>query len=276
MKKILLSIGVVLTSISLNAQILTANDAATFGTWSVMDVDGDTYTWGVYDVAPVAHLVAQGEAAVSFSWGDPGQGAGMETALTPDNWIVSPVMDFSTMTAASLSFTVSSLEAAGSIYAAEHWAVYAATSLAGLATATALIEEDILDGGTVYAKIANLDAFAGEAVVHIAFRHYNVTDMYGLVLDDVVVSGTTSGAGINENTISATVYPNPASDVLNIKLTENATSVSILGMDGKIISTESVNSNVVVVNVSNLVSGVYFYEVVAENGTVIRNTFVKK
>lgn len=276
MKKILLSVLAVLSIATINAQILTANDAATFATWSVLDVDADTYTWGLYDVAPVAHLAAQGEAAVSFSWGDPGQGAGNESALTPDNWIVSPIMDFSTMTAASLSFTVASLEAAGSIYAAEHWAVYAATSPAGLATATALIEEDVLDGGTVYAKIANLDAFAGEAIVYIAFRHFNVTDMYGLVLDDVVVTGTTSGAGINENTISASVFPNPATDVLNIKLTENATSVSILGMDGKVISTESVNSNVVAVNVSNLVSGVYFYEVVAENGTVIRNTFVKK
>ena len=56
----------------------------------------------------------------------------------------------------------------------------------------------------------------------------------------------------------------------------NATSVSIMGMDGKVISSESVNSNSIAVNVSDLVAGVYFYEVVAENGTVVRNTFVKK
>lgn len=82
--------------------------------------------------------------------------------------------------------------------------------------------------------------------------------------------------GINENMIEASVYPNPASDVLNIKLNANATSVSIIGMDGKVISTESVNANTVAVNVSNLVAGVYVYEIVAENGEIVRNTFVKK
>ena len=82
--------------------------------------------------------------------------------------------------------------------------------------------------------------------------------------------------GVNENTFTASVYPNPASDVLNINVNANATSVSIMGMDGKVISTESVNSNSIAVNVSDLVAGVYFYEVVAENGTVVRNTFVKK
>ena len=82
--------------------------------------------------------------------------------------------------------------------------------------------------------------------------------------------------GVEENAITASVYPNPANDVLNINLSANATSVSIIGMDGKVISTEAINANTAAVNVSNLVAGVYFYEIVAENGTVVRNTFVKK
>jgi hypothetical protein len=86
----------------------------------------------------------------------------------------------------------------------------------------------------------------------------------------------TNVAGIEENSMEVSVYPNPATDVLNIQLTENASSVSILGMDGKVVSTQVVNANTATVNVSNLVSGVYFYEVVAENGTIVRNTFVKK
>lgn len=82
--------------------------------------------------------------------------------------------------------------------------------------------------------------------------------------------------GVDENAITTSVYPNPANDVLNINLSANATSVSIIGMDGKVISTEAINANTAAVNVSNLVAGVYFYEIVAENGTVVRNTFVKK
>lgn len=124
----------------------------------------------------------------------------------------------------------------------------------------------------------DLFAFAPGTVnrfVIVAFSSYNAVASPGTTL--WVDNFTTGYLGIEENEVATVVvYPNPATDVLNIKMNENATSVSIIGMDGKVISTESVNSNLVTVNVSNLVSGVYFYEVVAANGTVIRNTFVKQ
>jgi hypothetical protein len=47
-------------------------------------------------------------------------------------------------------------------------------------------------------------------------------------------------------------------------------------MDGKVVSTQNVTSNTVAVDLSNVLAGAYIYEIVAENGTVIRNTFVKK
>ena len=83
-------------------------------------------------------------------------------------------------------------------------------------------------------------------------------------------------AGVNANEVNASVFPNPAVDVLNINLSENATSVAVLGMDGKVISKEVVSSNAIAVNVADLVSGVYFYEVTTENGSIVRNTFMKK
>jgi len=82
-------------------------------------------------------------------------------------------------------------------------------------------------------------------------------------------------AGINENTVEAKVYPNPASDVLNINASNEVSSVSIIGMDGKVISTTEANGTTTSVNVAALNAGVYFYEVVTIEGTV-RNTFVKK
>jgi hypothetical protein len=81
---------------------------------------------------------------------------------------------------------------------------------------------------------------------------------------------------LTENEIVSSVYPNPASDVLNINLKASATSVSIISMDGKVVSTQNVTSNTVAVDLSNVLAGAYIYEIVAENGTVIRNTFVKK
>ncbi len=81
--------------------------------------------------------------------------------------------------------------------------------------------------------------------------------------------------GLKENAIEAVAYPNPASDVLNIKMGENVEAVSIISMDGKVVSTQVVNGTTVSVPVADLNAGVYFYEVQTANGTV-RHTFVKK
>ncbi len=94
-------------------------------------------------------------------------------------------------------------------------------------------------------------------------------------LDDINIKRL-SAAGIDENSIFASVYPNPANDVLNFDINGNATSVSIIGLDGKVYSTTSFNGNSTSVNVASLASGIYVYEIVAENGSVTRSTFVKK
>ncbi len=82
-------------------------------------------------------------------------------------------------------------------------------------------------------------------------------------------------SGINENTISVNAYPNPANSELNITMSENATSVAVISMDGKVVASQEVNGTSTTINVANLNSGVYFYEVTAENGLVVRNSFVK-
>ena len=82
--------------------------------------------------------------------------------------------------------------------------------------------------------------------------------------------------GVTESSIEAKVYPNPASTVLNIETTGFANTVSILSMDGKVISTTTMNGTTGSVNVADLTEGVYFYEVVSEDGSVVRDTFVKK
>ena len=92
-------------------------------------------------------------------------------------------------------------------------------------------------------------------------------------IDDV----TLGFAGINEKTaLTANVFPNPATDVLNVNLKENMTSVSILSMDGKVVSSQVVNGTSTTVNVSDLNSGMYMYQITTTNGEVVTNSFVKK
>lgn len=77
--------------------------------------------------------------------------------------------------------------------------------------------------------------------------------------------------GINENVISTSVYPNPTNNILNIVSSEEVANVSVVTMDGKVVA----NSTSTKVDVANLVSGVYIYQVNTAAGNVSRGTFMK-
>lgn len=275
MKKVLLSLTAISAAAGLNAQILSANVAADFGTWQIADLDGDTYTWGLYDLTGLGSAIdAQGEAAISFSWGDPGQGQGNETALTPDNLLISPAMDLSGETGTvMLSWGAGSLEDAGSAFAAEYYDVYVVADPVDVATASPVFSETLADGGQMYANSVDISSFVGQATVYVIFRHHNCTDLYTLVIDDILVENVTS---LDEASIEISAYPNPASTELTISTSGAANEVSILSMDGKVVSTQAMTGAEVTVNVADLTSGVYFYELKAADGSVVRNTFVKK
>lgn len=294
MKKILLSIGVVLSSITLNAQVVDTlteffTGTPTFYTSASGYVSGnnnyaDLAKMQLFDAA---HGVAGGGSITNLLlwapvkngstgtfraviWannaGVPGAELGSVTLpLSSVDTVAANTMIAEMAVGYNVSATFASaipIPANGSFWAGIELPASAGDSIA-LVTNT---DGDFPDGLT----------HTGEFWSDGTFHTFGDPANWNLNIAMAIFPVINFTASLNENTISATVYPNPASDVLNIKLTESVTSVSILGMDGKVLSSESVNSNLVAVNVSNLVSGVYFYEVVAENGTVIRNTFVKK
>lgn len=278
MKKQLLTIFTAVLSIaSASAQdTLFVGESQTvgFGDMSTIDADADTYGWAIGDMTGAGTTFdAQGEALTSNSWKGGGVGA-----LTPDNWVITPALDLSAYATATLTFGRSSYEVD---YAGENYSVYAVVSAdanavgTALSGATALYTELIATGDEWLTKTVDLTSVAGYANVYVAFRHHDCTDMNLLTVDDIIVSAD----GVNtvkENNLNVLVYPNPANDVVNFKLNGNATSVEIIGLDGKVYSSTSVNGNSTSVNVSELASGIYVYEIVAENGSITRNTFVKK
>lgn len=94
-----------------------------------------------------------------------------------------------------------------------------------------------------------------------------------LQVDNFAVQGVN---GVTELEFEANAYPNPATSVLNFDLDRNISSVSVIAMDGQVVSFEEFNGASASVNVANLKPGMYFYEVKAEDNSVVRNTFVKK
>ena len=278
MKKQLLTIFTAVLSIaSVNAQDTLFNASEFTGGFVNMtriSADTDTLDWTIFDLTGAGFSFdAQGEVLGSQSW------TSANGALTPDNWVISPVLDLSNYDAATLTFGRASSYAFANL--SEKYAVYAvnasdpSTLGATLAASTALFTEQIITPDNWLTKTVDLSALAGQANVYVAFRHFDCTDYELLVVDDIVVSATSS-ASIKENNLNVSVYPNPANDVVNFKLNGEATSVSIIGLDGKVYSTTSFNGNTTSVNVASLASGIYVYEIVAENGSVTRSTFVKK
>ena len=137
--------------------------------------------------------------------------------------------------------------------------------------------------GDTLALVTNTDGDFADATTHTGefwsdntFHTFGDANNWGVLIAIAAFPVVNFQAALSENELIASVYPNPASDVLNINLKANATSVSIISMDGKVVSTQNVSSNTVAVDLSNVLAGAYIYEIVAENGTVIRNTFVKK
>ncbi len=79
-------------------------------------------------------------------------------------------------------------------------------------------------------------------------------------------------SSIQENVISATVSPNPTSDVLNINAGEEVATVKIVTLDGKEVAIGTSAS----VNVSELSAGVYVYNVTTISGKIATGKFTKK
>ena len=90
-----------------------------------------------------------------------------------------------------------------------------------------------------------------------------------------VLSGT---AGIEETmNNSFDVYPNPASDLINVSFNEAFNgSVSILSLTGSEVMTSSVNGVQIAISTEGLSSGVYYVKVNNENTTQIEKIIVKK
>lgn len=75
--------------------------------------------------------------------------------------------------------------------------------------------------------------------------------------------------------ITAKVYPNPVSDVLNIENKATVKSVEIYDYNGKLVKTVSENSSNISINLSDLVSGNYTAKINSDKGNQVIK-FIKK
>lgn len=84
---------------------------------------------------------------------------------------------------------------------------------------------------------------------------------------------TVWGLSTNNLNSSASIYPNPVQNMLNIKTDKLVSSVSIFTVSGALVATEQMNSSRNNINVNYLNNGIYFAEINTAVG-VIREKFV--
>jgi lactocepin len=144
--------------------------------WIFTDADNDGYNW-IWSNGNSNIYHYEGDSCIySQSY------AGGVGPLTPNNWAISPAIDLSDVTDPVLSVFARGQDPS---YAEEVFALYAGTS-PDPASMTK-VSEDYTATGKYTRYTADLSNFAGEAQVYVAIRHYNVSDMYYLNVDQVEV-----------------------------------------------------------------------------------------
>jgi hypothetical protein len=150
--------------------------------WVTYDEDGDGYIWDnsaiEFDVFE-AHSGLYCMTSASYR-NDVG-------ALNPNNWLVTPAI---AVTAESeLNFWVSAQDAA---WSDEQYYVKVSTTGNAVADFTETIHDAVSPAAWGEVTL-DLSAYAGETI-YIAFQHADVTDMFFIKIDDVLVTNTSTRA----------------------------------------------------------------------------------
>ena len=159
--------------------------------WTIRDDDGDGYNWEWMDASGSNYNVYEGtHCMASASYQNSAFGGG--TALNPDNWLISPAFT----AGSTVTFWYAGQDPN---YAAEPFGVYV------IANGTTSDELGHFTASNTYQQgSVDISAYAGQTV-QVAFRHYNITDMFRLNLDLVEVSG---GGSTPNTPVPPTQNPN--------------------------------------------------------------------
>ena len=234
--------------------------AAGRNAWTIDELDGDNDTWEFLDATVNEVDSFTGYFAASFSW--------YFEAFTPDNTLMSPVISLPTSGNLELSFKVASGDEE---LFDEHYAVYVIPATATFTGAETPVFEETLDAGYLSAaKVINVDvsSYAGQDV-KLVFRHFNCTDIFYIGIDDVMI--TQNALGVTDSQKSQiSVYPNPATDFIQISNAGTVNKVRIFDMSGKLVSETSSTK----IDVQKLPKGQYILNVHSGN-EIISRKFIK-
>lgn len=144
--------------------------------WTTIDNDGDGRTWKLWTAEGIKeNLCHSGTYCMMSESYNPDEENG---ALNPDNWLVTPLFELG----GSLSFWMRSALADYP----DNFAVYLSTTGCSVDDFTIELQPETTAEGEYVNYTIDLSAYSGKG--YVAFRHYNSSDMYYLLLDDVTLT----------------------------------------------------------------------------------------
>ena len=206
-------------------------ETGTFQGWTTIDADGDGHNWMLgSELMPngfTGHNDSE-DIVVSQSFESAGAGTGQGTVLYPDNYLVSPCK-INVKQGAYIRFYACAQD---DNWASEHFGVAISMESNTNASHFTTIWEWTLTAkdsgqpaeasrsgdrnmGNWYLYTVNLNAYAGQCI-WVAIRHFNVSDMFYLDVDDITINSGNSNKSndftyhwdpVNQDGASITVTP---------------------------------------------------------------------
>ena len=184
--------------------------------------------------------------------------------IYPDNWLISPSIEMPAEGSFDLCWKVMTYD---SEFPTDHYAAYL---IAEDGTETLFYQETLGAHNTRFAqRVAPLPAGITGSF-KVAFRHYDTEGGYVLILDDIKIVESGTVTGIDPVETSVALYPNPASQMLNVKA-EGLRKVEMLDMTGRTVLTTSANH----INLSGIAAGMYMVRVTTAEGIHTEKVMVK-
>jgi len=114
---------------------------------------------------------------------------------------------------------------------------------------------------------------------NIIFRFVFHTDQYvteeGVVIDDFVIDGASLSTS-DEDLINFAVYPNPSSNIFNIRLSDiNSYNLYVRDITTKLLFRDSINNSNYKLDLSGFSKGVYLIEIESNNIHITKKILLK-
>jgi hypothetical protein len=253
----------------------------TFGDWSVNDVDMQT-TYGFTGITFPGAYEAMAYIAFNPATTDPPMiddpeiqpfagerfGACMASTAAPWNndWIISPQLQLGTSSV--FTFMAKSYTAD---YGLEKFNVGVSTT--GMAPGDfTMLNTSVIEVPVAWTdQTFDISAYDGDEV-YVAIQCVS-QDAFVFMIDNLMVESITGIQENEKNNIS--IYPNPASNLVNITCDVQINSIRIINYTGQVVYNQSVSGNNVQVNTNDFSAGVYFINVNTSKGIATQKLLIK-